>query len=43
MGVAGRSLGTGMAEKSLYMAKTQATFKQVSGKGVTKGMDGNFF
>jgi hypothetical protein len=35
--------GAGMTENCLDMTKTQATFKQMSGEAVTKGMDGDFF
>jgi len=43
MSVACSSLGTCVTEKFLDMTEAQATFKQVGGKAMTKGMDGDFF
>jgi len=43
VGIAGRGGRACVAEESLDMPEAQALLKQMSGKAVSKGMDGDFF
>lgn len=43
MGVPCCRVWAGVAEKDLDMTEAQTLFKQVGGKAVTEGMDGDFF
>lgn len=43
MGVSCCRVRVGVTENGLDVAEAQALFKQVGGKAVTEGMDGDFF
>ena len=43
MGITGGGVRVGVTKQGLDMTKAQAAFKEMSGKTVPKGVDGDFF